>query len=172
MLIVKLVCPKCFAEQEWSGTDFEDWVECPCGYGDEAWFFWHTLSPISAIQKYSISKTIEDLWVRSANYPNDALCLDRKSFIDYSLGRGDGMVHGGSYTLRVWQPHYDEDNCNYGKCEADLEFNLWNPSEKSDWVNKLTIETKRFCKHLELKAKLDLPKTKVVNKKISRQLKT
>jgi hypothetical protein len=162
MLSVKIICPKCFKEQSWSGEDFEDWKDCECGFGDEVWFWWHTLEPISTFNYYS---SINDLWVRSANYPNDALLLTREEFIDFSLGQGKGMTHGGSYTLRVMQSHYKEDNPNFGSCQADIKFDLWNPSEDTDlkWIIQKTKETNKFCKFLKKKAKAELKGRKKLN---------
>ncbi len=41
----KFVCPKCKNTVFLGKVDFdmEDWVECSCGHGDEAWCFPHTI---------------------------------------------------------------------------------------------------------------------------------
>jgi hypothetical protein len=150
MLKVKLVCPQCLKEQEWSETDFEDWVNCECGYGDEAWFFWHTLKQEIKIKRFNLGKK-ERLWVRSANYPNDALCLDEADFVNYAIGRGSGMCHGGSYTIKVWQADFNKDNPNYGTCDADMEFHLWRPEEadNKEAIGRLIEETAKFTTFLK-----------------------
>src|SRR5213594_1838048 len=58
----KFVCPKCQSTVFLGAVDFdmEDWLECDCGHGDEAWNFPHTIVGLG-------------VWTLGGHYNNDPL---------------------------------------------------------------------------------------------------
>jgi hypothetical protein len=148
MIKVKLICPKCFKEKEWAGSDFEDVVDCECGYSNEAWYFWHTPLPLKRIKIYSHECIV---YSRGAHYPNDALELKRKDFMEYFLGGGE-MWHGGTFYAWVFQNFYGEGNPNNGTTDAEVRVNVWN-SDKVERAKEFLDEVKGFMEYLEKKRK-------------------
>jgi len=111
LLEVLLICPKCGHNFTWTSHDFENWVECEyCGYGDEAWFYWHSLYPPLTIVKFGGARY--EVFTTGAHYSNDALQLSREEFVEQMLGRSRLWHGGGPYMWieRCWYPQPDNPN--------------------------------------------------------------
>ena len=145
MIKLKLICPKCLTARIWRGDDFESVVNCECGYSNEAWYFWHTIYPV-----YTQAKGANEVAVysRGAHYPNDALSLDEKDFIDYFLGKAKGAIHGGSYDVWIYQEKYQLLDPPLVLTEALLKIYPYDPKTTQDYAFLLE-ETSRFAKYLE-----------------------
>jgi len=144
MLRVRLICPKCFREEVWSGGDFEEVKECSCGYSDEAWNFWHTLFPTERMKRWFAEAIV---YTRGAHYPNDALQLSKEEFMEYFLGRGE-MWHGGTFYAWVYKKFYGEGNPNNGKTDADVSLHLYT-TDTVEEAKAFLDETREFMRYLE-----------------------
>ena len=90
MIELILRCPACNAQFRWFSEDFESRTSCPkCNYKREGWFFWHR--PVGwRPEKHGVL----EIWTIGAHYPNTALCLNLKKFLEFFKG-GGGLWHGG-----------------------------------------------------------------------------
>jgi hypothetical protein len=90
-----LMCPECGYQFEWTGDDFEEWINCPkCDYGSEAWNFWHTI-------KDHRFKEAKEVWTLGAHYCNDALYYSLDEFLNEFFGKV-GPVHGSDYYIWIY----------------------------------------------------------------------
>ena len=96
MITMILKCPSCGNQQDFTSSDFEDWIPCEkCGKQEEAWTFWHR--PKTPEAQKLVNEENEETWSYGGHYHNDVLELTPRQFAK------EFWTNGGHGTgLNLW----------------------------------------------------------------------